>query len=84
MLNCVDVNECADDTDDCGENATCGNNVGSFTCTCNNGFTGDGRVCEPLVSPTGYKVGATNTCVDVNECSTNTDTCSADATCSNT
>ena len=27
------------------ENGTCVNTVGSYTCHCNNGYTGDGFVC---------------------------------------
>lgn len=37
----ADVDECQD-TSLCAENATCLNSVGSFLCSCNMGFTGDG------------------------------------------
>ena len=30
---------------DCHEYATCSNNNGGFTCTCDTGFIGDGTVC---------------------------------------
>ena len=36
----LDVDEC---TDSCHENADCVNSVGSFQCTCQNGYTGDGN-----------------------------------------
>lgn len=39
----LDVNECDEGTDDCVDEATCENTVGSFTCTCPPGFVGDGR-----------------------------------------
>ena len=37
-----DVNECADDTDNCHANADCTDNVGSFSCMCSTGYSGDG------------------------------------------
>ena len=30
------------------DNATCTNNLGSFDCTCDAGFTGDGRQCDGM------------------------------------
>ncbi|EPX58416.1 hypothetical protein D187_004172 [Cystobacter fuscus DSM 2262] len=45
---CVDVNECAAGTDNCNENATCTNTVGSFTCACNAGYEGDGVTCTNI------------------------------------
>eukprot|EP00117_Sycon_ciliatum_P008637 scpid11083/ scgid1619/ Fibrillin-2 len=44
---CVDLNECAA-THDCSENATCTNTVGSFYCTCNVGYTGNGTHCVDI------------------------------------
>ena len=31
---------------DCAVNATCTNIIGSYLCTCNEGLSGDGFVCE--------------------------------------
>ncbi|RKH59271.1 hypothetical protein D7W81_27610 [Corallococcus aberystwythensis] len=45
---CGDVNECAAGTDNCNENATCTNTVGSFTCACNAGYEGDGVTCGDI------------------------------------
>ena len=45
----VDINECASGTDNCDEDATCSNIPGSFVCTCNSGFSGDGVTCIELV-----------------------------------
>ena len=45
---CVDINECGDEdagiapTHNCNENATCVNNVGSYTCVCGAGFNNVG------------------------------------------
>jgi len=41
----ADINECARNKHDCDVNAGCTNNEGSFTCHCNEGYTGDGRTC---------------------------------------
>ena len=41
----LDVNECETNDHDCDINATCDNTFGSFTCTCNIGYEGDGEVC---------------------------------------
>ena len=42
----TDINECNENTHTCDENAQCTNTEGSFTCTCNEGFTGDGQTCD--------------------------------------
>ena len=41
----LDIDECALGTDICDTNAACTNTVGSFTCACNNGYSGDGVTC---------------------------------------
>ena len=41
----VDFDECAANTDNCDDNAYCNNTVGSFNCTCNSGYTGNGTTC---------------------------------------
>ncbi|XP_077985026.1 multiple epidermal growth factor-like domains protein 8 [Glandiceps talaboti] len=41
---CPDVAECRLGLDDCHHNATCINTHESFTCECNRGFTGDGKL----------------------------------------
>jgi hypothetical protein len=42
---CVDIDECATNSDSCSANATCMNAAGSFTCMCNAGYDGDGMTC---------------------------------------
>lgn len=47
----LDIEECTTDTDNCHDDANCTNTKGSFFCTCNHGYSGDGITCEgrPLV-----------------------------------
>jgi cysteine-rich repeat protein len=45
--SCEDVNECELATHNCNLNAYCRNTVGSFQCTCNRFFAGDGVACMP-------------------------------------
>ena len=42
---CLDINECSTGADACDVNAKCKNTVGSYTCTCKKGFTGNGKTC---------------------------------------
>ena len=42
----TDVNECLHGTDNCDLNAKCTDTIGSFECTCNQGFIGDGQTCS--------------------------------------
>ncbi|XP_064385364.1 uncharacterized protein LOC135334155 isoform X9 [Halichondria panicea] len=57
-----DVDECAMGIDNCDSNAECMNTEGSFNCTCNPGYTGDGLLCNDIDEC------ATNT----NSCNANT------------
>ena len=42
----VDIDECEMGTDNCDGNATCTDTIGSFNCTCNRGYDGDGVNCS--------------------------------------
>ena len=49
MVDCaiiIDINECADGTHRCSQ--ACRNNIGSYTCLCNQGYllTSDNRTCR--------------------------------------
>ena len=43
---CIDIDECQKNS--CAEEATCTNSAGSFNCSCNNGYSGDGMTCSDL------------------------------------
>ena len=40
-----DINECVNNTHNCDENAQCTDNIGSFSCDCNFGYSGNGTFC---------------------------------------
>ena len=42
---CLDIDECAIGSHNCSKDATCTNTVGSYVCECDEGYTGDGRIC---------------------------------------
>ena len=43
-LSFLDVDECVQGSDDCLQSlASCSNTDGSFKCSCNDGYTGDGK-----------------------------------------
>ena len=56
VLFMADIDECATPGDDnCDTNATCTNTPpGGFTCTCNQGYTGNGTTCEGETPPPPY------------------------------
>ena len=53
---CVDIDECADELDDCDDNATCVNEPGGFACECNPGYAGDGTACSDIDECAGAPV----------------------------
>ena len=42
----LDFDECKTSTSSCDDNAACKNTVGSYTCTCKSGYSGDGKTCN--------------------------------------
>ena len=41
-----DFDECKTSTHSCDDNAACKNTVGSYTCSCKSGYSGDGKTCN--------------------------------------
>merc|ERR1711871_1526667 len=70
QIICEDIDECA--SSPCGAHAQCSTpTVNSFTCSCDDGFSGGG-------------VEFTADCIDINECMLGTsNNCHADASCEN-
>ncbi|EDO25700.1 predicted protein, partial [Nematostella vectensis] len=66
----TDIDECSDGTNTCAPiGSSCTNNAGSFTCSCNAGYAGDGETCVE----------------DIDECSSGAHTCApSGSTCTNT
>ena len=52
-----DFNECSLDPSTCSTNANCSNTLGSFACTCLEGFTGNGILCEGMYPYNEYTLG---------------------------
>ena len=48
LSNWLDIDECDEDREPCNSNAHCRNSIGSYKCSCNEGFTGDGIDCSGM------------------------------------
>ncbi|PFX31501.1 Signal peptide, CUB and EGF-like domain-containing protein 2 [Stylophora pistillata] len=46
--NFIDVNECTEELHSCSADAVCTNTKGSYNCTCNPGYSGDGKICKGM------------------------------------
>ena len=58
----VDIDECADNSDECHSNAVCSNRNGTYACSCNDGYEGNGFNCTDI-----------NECNGENSCHINAD-----------
>ena len=41
----IDIDECSTSVHNCHKHSACNNNDGSFGCTCNSGYSGNGISC---------------------------------------
>ena len=83
-IHSIDINECADeDLNTCHMNATCSDTIGSFVCTCNEGFEGNGTSCAGR--SIGHLYPASNLMIisDIDECLVDPP-CNESAECTNT
>ena len=48
LILVADVDECSAATHNCHGNAACNNTVGSYSCSCNTGYSGDGITCSGI------------------------------------
>ncbi|KAJ8384742.1 hypothetical protein AAFF_G00199480 [Aldrovandia affinis] len=73
--NCGDINECASVSDEmiCGPNADCINTLGTYSCTCHQGYR--------LVN--NYR-DSSDPCPDIDECEKDPPICGPNANCTNT
>ena len=62
ICSCSDFDECTEDP--CHDNATCSNITGSYTCACNDGYTGDGWNCNNFNECDNSPCDANATCSD--------------------
>ena len=54
LLHFEDIDECSEPTNVCDINAQCFNTIGSFTCVCNDGYLGNGLVCDGMLISHSY------------------------------
>ena len=45
----LDIDECSNGSHDCHQNAACINTPGQFNCSCQSGFSGNGRQCQGII-----------------------------------
>ncbi|XP_061570846.1 signal peptide, CUB and EGF-like domain-containing protein 1 isoform X1 [Cololabis saira] len=62
----ADVDECAEDSDDCHIDALCQNTPMSYNCICKPGFKGDGKHCEDMDEcENDYNGGCVHECINI-------------------
>ena len=51
----LDIDECVSTTNKCDKNANCSNIAGSFSCSCEVGYSGDGETCQGMLTILGLQ-----------------------------
>ena len=87
----IDVDECESEIANCSVNANCTDTFGSFECTCNHGFEGDGFNCTSNFPSQNFfwfskhLMNLSYVCSDINECASDRlNTCDENANCTDT
>ncbi|XP_052390659.1 adhesion G protein-coupled receptor F4-like [Carassius gibelio] len=70
----TDINECLFCPSVCGPNSTCTNQLGSYNCSCLDGFT---------ATNSSLPISINNICTDVNECLKTSEFCGPNSNCTN-
>uniref|UniRef100_A0A4W5NGR0 Signal peptide, CUB and EGF-like domain-containing protein 3 n=1 Tax=Hucho hucho TaxID=62062 RepID=A0A4W5NGR0_9TELE len=61
-----DVDECAEQIDNCSTDAICQNTLKSYKCICKSGYKGDGKHCEDLDEcASEYNGGCVHDCINI-------------------
>ena len=87
VTTCIDTNECARETDECDENATCTNKIvaeagdDKYTCDCNEGYEGDGFTCQVPTTTLEPPTTTTTTTLEPPNCPTDCWQVNADNEC---
>ena len=83
-------------THNCNMNATCSNTIGSFSCSCNSGYSGNGFACSGMIFLLfiylfiylfifdSFSKFIEFWIIDINECLSNNGGCDINALCTNT
>ena len=83
----ADIDECMVNMDNCADNAVCMDTDGSYTCTCNPGYTGDGVMCSGRSNVCAQKNVSLKQCHEcalrliIHSCTTDNDECTGANDC---
>ncbi|CAG5109418.1 Oidioi.mRNA.OKI2018_I69.chr2.g3961.t1.cds [Oikopleura dioica] len=78
--DCLDIDECADNLHVCSDGTSCENTFGGYFCNADNNQPS----CDPNCDAGFFCDSATETCVDIDECSEGTHDCKDFESCRNT